>query len=56
DPQITVYSFIIESTQGGSPQRPHTTSLEAKINLHDPSAVQYASEEPLVTVKEIDVK
>lgn len=56
DPQITVSSFIIELTQGGTAQRPLTVSLEARVNLHDLLAVQSAKEKPLITVKESDVK
>lgn len=50
DPEITIGSFIIELTQGGTVHRPGSAVLQAEVNLNDRMAVLSAREGPLITV------
>ncbi|KAG8937687.1 hypothetical protein FRC00_002371 [Tulasnella sp. 408] len=43
-------------TKGRTARGPLPVSLEAKVDLHDQTAVQSAKEKPLITVKKSDVK
>ncbi|KAG8963908.1 hypothetical protein FRC05_004359 [Tulasnella sp. 425] len=55
DPEITIGSFIIEFTQGGTVHRPGFAILQAEVNVNDRMAVLSAREGPLITVNKRDV-
>lgn len=55
DPRITVLSFVIELTWGGTPHSPAVYDTKFELDLHDPVAIQKAKQKPLIIIPGTDV-